>query len=122
MAKWTVELSEFDLSYVLRSSMKVQIFADFVVEYTLIDDSQVEDRPQGEASELAWILHVGGASNVQDCGAGLILTNIDGVVTEYVLRFGFKASNNQAKYEVLIARLKIVKDLSIKCLRVFTDS
>ena len=51
-----------------------------------------------------------------------ILTNIDGVVTKYALWFGFKASNNQAEYEALIARLKIIKDLGVKCLRVFINS
>ena len=62
-----------------------------------------------------------GASNFQGYGADLILTNIDGVVIKYVIRFGFKASNNQTKYEALIAGLKIVKD-NVKCLRVFTNS
>ena len=66
-------------------------------------------------------LHVDGASNAQGCGVGLILTNIDEVVIEYVLRFDFKASNNQIEYEALIVRSKIVKDLDVKCLRVFTD-
>ena len=63
-----------------------------------------------------------GASNAQDCGAGPILTNIDRMVTEYAFKFDFKTSNNQAEYEALIVRLKIAKDLSVKCLRVFTDS
>ena len=53
---------------------------------------------------------------------GLILTNIDKMVIKYTLRIAFKASNNQAKYEVLIAGLKIAKDPSVKCIKVFTDS
>ena len=52
----------------------------------------------------------------------LILTNIDEMVTEYALQFGFKASNNQIKYEALIVRLKITKDLNVKCLKVFINS
>ena len=52
----------------------------------------------------------------------MILTNIDGMVTEYVPWFGFKASNNQAEYEALIVGLKIAKDLDVKCLWVFTNS
>ena len=55
-----------------------------------------------------------GASNAQDCGVDLILTNIDGVVTEYTLQFGFKASNHQTEYEALIIRLKITKNLDVK--------
>ena len=53
MAKWMVELSEFDLSYIPRSSMKAQILADFIIEYTPIDDGQVEDQPHEETSEPA---------------------------------------------------------------------
>ena len=101
--------------------MKAQILIDFIVECTLTNDSQVEDRPQEEALKPAWILYMDRASNTQGYGVNLILTNIDGVVIEYVLRFGFKDSNNLIEYEALIARLKITKDLDIKCLRVFND-
>ena len=79
--------------------MKAQIVADFIIEYMPTDDSQVEDQPQEETSKSAWILHVDGASNIQGCGAGLILTNIDGMVIEYALWFDFEAFNNQVKYK-----------------------
>ncbi|XP_073098830.1 uncharacterized protein [Elaeis guineensis] len=68
------------------------------------------------------MLHIDGASNAQGSGAGLILTNSEEVVTEYALRFNFKASNNQAKYEALLVGLKIAKELEIYSLKVFTDS
>ena len=55
-------------------------------------------------------------------GAGLILANTKGTVTEYTLRFNFKASNNQAKYEALLVDLKIAKELEVNKLKVFTDS
>ena len=51
MAKWTVELNEFNLSYILWYSMKAQILVDFIVECTPIKDSQIEDQPQEEISE-----------------------------------------------------------------------
>ena len=41
---------------------------------------------------------------------------------EYVLWFGFGASNNEATYEALIVGLSIAKELEIKNLRVFIDS
>ena len=66
MAKWVVELTEFDISYVPRPSMKAQVLADFVIECTPIDDVQVEGQPQEETLEPAWILHVDGASNAKD--------------------------------------------------------
>ena len=44
------------------------------------------------------------------------------VVTEYALRFNFKALNNHAKYEALLAGLKMAKEFEIDNLKVFTDS
>ena len=68
------------------------------------------------------MLHNDRAYNAQGSGAGLILTNSEGVITEYVLRFNFKASNNQAEYEAFLVGLKIVKEPNIDSLKVFTDS
>ena len=56
-----------------------------------------------------WGLHIDEISNVQGSKADLILTNSEGIVIEYVIRFNFKASNNQAEYEALLIRLKIAK-------------
>lgn len=51
-----------------------------------------------------------------------MLTSLDGVIVEYLLRFSFKTSKNEAKYETLIARLKITKVLGVKKTKVFTNS
>ncbi|KAM2057854.1 hypothetical protein ACFX16_030494 [Malus domestica] len=41
---------------------------------------------------------------------------------EYALRFKFKASNNDAKYEALIACLRLAKHLGVKRIDIFSDS
>ena len=38
------------------------------------------------------------------------------------LRFEFKASNNEAKYEALIAVLKLAKEMKVESLKIFNDS
>ena len=38
------------------------------------------------------------------------------------LRFGFKASNNEAEYEALIAGLKLAKEMKVESLDIFSDS
>nr|GEV16382.1 hypothetical protein [Tanacetum cinerariifolium] len=43
----------------------------------------------------------------EDVGAGLILTNPEGVEFTYALRFQFAASNNEAKYEALERRERV---------------
>ena len=68
------------------------------------------------------MLRIDGASNAQDSGASLILINFEEIMTEYALRFNFKASNNQAEYEALLVGLKIAKEYDIDNLKIFTDS
>nr|GEV41867.1 reverse transcriptase domain-containing protein [Tanacetum cinerariifolium] len=55
-------------------------------------------------------------------GAGLILTNPEGAEFTYALRFRFDATNNEAKYEDLIAGLRIAKQMGIKNLQENVDS
>nr|GEW07135.1 reverse transcriptase domain-containing protein [Tanacetum cinerariifolium] len=55
-------------------------------------------------------------------GAGLILTNPEGVEFTYALRFKFDATNNDAEYEALIAGLRIAKQMGVKNLQANVDS
>ena len=38
------------------------------------------------------------------------------------LKFGFKASNNEAEYEALIAELNLVKEMKMESLEIYSDS
>ena len=42
MALWAIELSEFDVQYHPRTTVKGQIVADFIAEYTQSKDSEAE--------------------------------------------------------------------------------
>ena len=53
---------------------------------------------------------------------GLILTSPEGIDVEYALRFGFQASNNEAEYEVVIARLNLACSMEANQLEVCSDS
>ena len=75
-----------------------------------------------EPTAPGWSLYVDGSSNQQGCGAGLVLTTSDKVAMEYALRFKFKASNNEAEYEALLAGLRLAKHLGVKQIDIFSDS
>ena len=62
------------------------------------------------------------AANAQGRDAGLILTSPDGIDVEYALRFRFQASNNEAKYEAVIAGLNLVHSMEADQLEVYNDS
>ena len=108
--KWAIELSEFDIRYKPKTTIKGQILADLVMEFTsaeLVEDTQTTpDLP-------IWKLSVDGAANAQGSGAGLILTSPEGIDIEYALRFGFRASNNEAEYEAVIARLNLAHSIEV---------
>ena len=62
------------------------------------------------------------ATNAQGSGAGLILTSPDGIDIEYALRFGFRASNNEAEFEAVIAGLNLPHSMEVDQLEVCSDS
>ncbi|XP_057725573.1 uncharacterized protein LOC130941176 [Arachis stenosperma] len=113
LIRWSIELFEFDIQYQPRGSVKSQYLADFVVELTGTN-TDIED--------AGWILFVDGASNPHGSGAGILLENAEGVAIEHSLRFSFKASNNQAEYEALLAGLRLAIELHIVNLKVYCDS
>ncbi|GKC97702.1 reverse transcriptase domain-containing protein, partial [Tanacetum coccineum] len=69
-----------------------------------------------------WILFTDGPSYIDGFGVELILTNPEGMEFTYALRFRFEATNNIAKYEALIAGLRIAEQMGIKNLQANVDS
>ena len=119
LMKWAIKLSEFDIRYKPKTAIKGQILADFVMEFT---SAEPAENAQTETNPSIWKLSVDGASNAQGSGAGLILTSLEGIDIEYALRFGFHASNNEAKYEAVIAGLNLAYALEVDQLEVCSDS
>jgi len=115
MVKWAVELSEFDIKYEPQGPIKGQIFADFVVDLS-------SETVQSAGGDFRWVLSVDGSSNQLGSGAGVILEGPNGVLIEQSLRFAFKASNNQAEYEALIAGILLAKEMGAKVLMAKSDS
>nr|GEW73147.1 hypothetical protein [Tanacetum cinerariifolium] len=102
-----------------RMSVKGQILADFRIEMPG-DVSQAA--PAAVTQEEPWTLFTDGSSCVDGSGAGLILTNPEGVEFTYALRFQFAASNNEAEYEALVAGLRIATQIRVKNIQVNVDS
>ena len=86
LMKWAIKLSEFDIRYKLKTAIKGQILADFVMEFA---STELAEATQLTSDLSIWRLSVDGAANAQGSGAGLILTSQDGIDIEYALRFGF---------------------------------
>ena len=63
-----------------------------------------------------------GYSNEGGSRAGLILVSPEGHQMHCTLRFGFKASNNEAEYEALITGLNLAKEMKVESLEIYNDS
>lgn len=105
LTKWTIELSEYDIIYKSHPSAKSQVLADFIIELPpeLLDDS--------ETKEEWWTLHVDGSSSWHGSGVRVRLESPTGEILEKSFHFGFPTTNNEAKYEALIAGLRLAKDI-----------
>ncbi|GJZ69277.1 reverse transcriptase domain-containing protein, partial [Tanacetum coccineum] len=104
-----------------RVSVKGQILSNFIVE---IPEEDSPNTPMEEEDELPepWILFTDGSSCTDGSGAGLILTNPEGMEFTYALRFRFDATNNEAEYEALIVGLRIAEQMGVKNLQANVDS
>nr|KYP67716.1 Uncharacterized protein Mb2253c family [Cajanus cajan] len=112
MMAWSIELSKFDIVFESRSPIKSQCLVDFVNEL----------QPKGHFISDLWTMHVDGSSNNQGSGVGVILEAPTGLILEQSLRFAFKASNNQAEYEALLAGLRLAQEIRARRLMCWTDS
>ena len=63
-----------------------------------------------------------GASNDIGSGANMMLISPEGHKILCAIRFGFKASNNEAKYEALIVGLHLARELQVSNVKNFSDS
>ncbi|XP_024010916.1 uncharacterized protein LOC112086238 [Eutrema salsugineum] len=115
LAKWAIELSEYDIEYRGRTATKSQVLADFLVE---LPPELVEDKPVVQP----WILHADGSSSHKGSGVGIRLKSPEGEVIEQSFRLGFPASNNEAEYEALIAGLQLAKGIGAENVHAYCDS
>ncbi|GJV38124.1 reverse transcriptase domain-containing protein [Tanacetum coccineum] len=121
MQKWSIQLGEFGIQYRPRVSVKGQVLADFIIERPE-EEGQDDSAKEEEPLPAQWTLFTDGSSCVDGCGAGVILTDPEGVEFTYALRFQFEATNNEAEYEALIARLRIAERIGVQNLQVNVDS
>ncbi|GJR97536.1 reverse transcriptase domain-containing protein [Tanacetum coccineum] len=104
-----------------RVFVKGQVLADFIVERPE-EEGQDDSAKEEEPLPAQWTLFTDGSSCVDGCGAGVILTDPEGVEFTYALRFQFEATNNEAEYEALIAGLRIAEKIGVQSLQVNVDS
>nr|ABA96229.2 retrotransposon protein, putative, unclassified [Oryza sativa Japonica Group] len=126
VVKWAIELSEFDLHFEPRHAIKSQALADFVAEWTPAPEAVSVPEASSGPSQLPhtayWVMQFDGSLSLQGAGAGVTLTSPSGDVLRYLVLLDFRATNNMAEYEGLLAGLRVAAGLGIRRLLVLGDS
>ena len=75
-----------------------------------------------EPQEHVWQVYMDGTSNCRGAGVGIILISLEGIRVEKSFRLGFPASNNEVKYETLLVRLRMSRQIGANMIQLHCDS
>ncbi|XP_075640244.1 uncharacterized protein LOC142611990 [Castanea sativa] len=93
MIQWAKELSQFDIEYHPRTTIKAQTLADFIAEFIVPDEE--ENTKQVER----WTIQTEGSSVQKRGKVGVIIITAEGETLKYGIQLAFLATNNKAKYK-----------------------
>ena len=131
VTKWGTILGAFDIKYMPRTSIKGQVLADLVAEFT---EPQIEELPSvgnmdeklvGTISQYrlpTWKVYVDEALNQKGSRIGLVLMSPNKVIIEKSLRLGLSTMNNEVEYETLLVGMAMVQRIGGKSIKLFSDS
>ncbi|XP_065624481.1 uncharacterized protein LOC136065342 [Quercus suber] len=131
IAKWGIILGAFDIKYMPHTSVKGQILANLVVEFTEPSLEEVTTKRDMDGKSVGmisqqdparWEVYVDGAANWKGSGVGLVLTSPEGIIIKKSLRLDFGATNNEAEYEALLIGMSMVRRMGGKAVELFSDS
>jgi ribonuclease HI len=132
IAKWVVELAEFQLDFQPRHTVKSQVLDDLIVEWTPSssapggldpDSNPTPAEPRVPVfTEPHWMLYFDESARQQGSSAGVVLIDPSGDQVKYMVHLEFKATKNMAEYEALIFGLSVAISLGIRQLLVKGDS
>ena len=101
-------LGAYDVKYMPQTTIKGQVLVDFVAGF--IEGTIVEE------------VYIDGAANQKGVGIGIVLITLEKLIMEKSLRLGFLATNNEAEYEALLARVAMVRQLGGDMVELYFNS
>jgi ribonuclease HI len=112
-----VELNEFTIYYVHRSSIQSQVLVDFIADWT----SGAQGQEATKDAE-AWTVFCDGSWGTFGAGADAALVAPSKVRTCYAVKLDFCCTNNIAEYEAILLGLRKLKTMGIRRAILKTDS
>ncbi|TYK27811.1 uncharacterized protein E5676_scaffold749G00400 [Cucumis melo var. makuwa] len=131
IAKWQVLLSEYDIAYVTKKTIKGSAVADHLAAQPVEDyepmridfpDENIFLVEKNARDHETWTMLFDGASNELGHGIGVVLISPEGKVFPLTAKLCFECTHNIAEYEACIMGLQVACNMSIKKLKVLGDS
>ena len=94
------------------------MLVDFVAEFS----PRYEGEMVCQMGCRPWKVFVDGASNAMGVGVGIVIATPEGIRLEHSFRLGFRASNNEAEYETLLAGLRTVLGIGARDVEAYSNS
>ncbi|XP_075499316.1 uncharacterized protein LOC142537709 [Primulina tabacum] len=110
LIKWTTELGEYDIQYEPRTAIKAQALADFLAETV------------HQENKDPWKVYLDDFSSNDGSGVGVVLISQAGEEAKLAVRLDFRASNNEAEYEAVLAGLRAARNVGASRVLIFSDS
>jgi len=108
ISKWASELPEFIVNFERRTTIKSQVLADFIADWT-------SPTFEEEALIEPWVIYYDGAWCHDGDGISAIIKSPSGTKMKYAAPLEFSdpdpSTNNTTKYEVLLIALRKMKAL-----------
>ena len=98
--------------------MKDQVLADFVVELSPKNEMEIIRHVDCHP----WRVFVDDASSAMGAGTGIVIITPEEIRLEHSFKLGFRASNNAAEYEALLAGLRAILDMGAQEVEIYSDS
>ena len=96
MIQWAIELSQFDIEYHPRTTIKAQALVDFIAEFTFPNEDGLAD----EAGR--WTIQTDDSSAQRRGGVGVVIITPDGEILKYGVRLKFPTTNNEVEYQGIL--------------------
>jgi ribonuclease HI len=109
IGKWAVELNEFTIDYVHRSSIQSQALADFIADW--MPGAQKEEINKDDE---AWTVFYDGSWGTFGARATVVLVAPSKVKTCYAAKLDFSCTNNIAEYKALLLGLRKLREMGIR--------
>ncbi|XP_057975211.1 uncharacterized protein LOC131162619 [Malania oleifera] len=131
VACWKMLLTEYDITYVTRKTIKWSAITEYLAERVVEDyqpmefnfpDKDIDSVNQMEEDYEGWTKLFDGAANVWGHGIGAVLISSEGKHFPISAKLTFPCTNNIAEYEACALGLQAARDRGIKELIVKGDS